>query len=76
MAALDSKYDLRLASVRDELKEKVRKCLSTKIGQSTREVSRAVECNHEQARRILGHLWNDGQAVPQGDKYTRLWFSS
>ena len=69
----DSTWDLRLRSKRDELYAKVRKVLSTRKEKTTREVATLCDCNHEQARRMLNALWNDGVAVAVGEKQHRAW---
>jgi predicted transcriptional regulator len=73
-AVFDSKWDLRLRSKRDELYAQVLKVLTKKTGKTTRQIAEACECNHEQARRMLNALWDDGRAVPQGEKQQRVWF--
>ncbi len=72
MGTFDSKWDLRQSWQAEELKRDIRKLLGKK-GKTTREVADATGCNHEQARRTLSLLWNEGQAVPSGDRRARLW---
>lgn len=72
MSTFDSKWDLRQSWQEEELRSTIKKML-TKTGKTTRQVAEKAECNHEQARRILNKLWDQGLAVPSGDKRQRLW---
>lgn len=72
MGTFDSKWDLRQSWQEEDLKKEIKKLL-TKTGKATREIAKDAKCNHEQARRILNKLWDEGLAVPSGDKRQRLW---